>query len=53
MYQLTISGTTIIRLNDGAIIPVDPNNTDYQNYLDWLAQGNTPLPPDPVETVQP
>jgi hypothetical protein len=27
-------------------IPVDPANTDYQEYLKWLAEGHTPLPPD-------
>jgi hypothetical protein len=25
-------------------IPIDPNNTDYQEYLRWLEAGNTPLP---------
>jgi hypothetical protein len=34
----------IQRLSDNAFIPFDPDNTDYQAYLKWLAEGNTPLP---------
>ena len=33
---------------DGTIwwLPKDPANTDYQEYLKWVAEGNTPLPAD-------
>ena len=32
----------IRRKEDNAIIPFDSANTDYQIYLSWLSEGNTP-----------
>jgi hypothetical protein len=32
----------ILRIADNAFIPFDPANTDYQAYLKWLEEGNTP-----------
>ena len=49
MYKLTkpaIEGgqPTCILTEDGlTAIPINPDNTDYQAYLKWLAEGNVPL----------
>jgi hypothetical protein len=49
MYKLfkdVVSGNvnTILRLSDNSYIPMDEANTDYQAYLAWVAEGNTPEP---------
>jgi hypothetical protein len=36
----------VVRIADNAFIPFDPANTDYQQYLKWLEEGNQPLPAD-------
>mgnify|MGYP006275043663 CR=1 FL=1 len=40
------SHNCILRISDNACIPFDPANTDYQAYLKWFSEGNTPEPAD-------
>ena len=55
MYQKIVSydkverDDMIKRTVDGAVIPFDPANTDYQEYLKWVAEGNQPLPAEETE----
>ena len=59
MYQLLpdLDGQPaqcIKRIADNAFVPFDPANTDYQEYLAWLAGGNPPEPapvPAPEEAL--
>jgi hypothetical protein len=43
MYKLLITPleTNILRVDDGAVIPIHEANSDYQQYLAWVAEGNT------------
>jgi predicted AlkP superfamily pyrophosphatase or phosphodiesterase len=55
MYKLGMSDLLtgnpicIFRVADNTSIPFDPANTDYQKYLEWLAEGNEPEPADQPE----
>jgi hypothetical protein len=44
MYKLTRDPNIVYRIDDGAWIPADRANSDYQEYLAWVAAGNQPLP---------
>jgi hypothetical protein len=39
----------ILRRVDGAFIPNDPANRDREAFELWVAEGNTPDPPDEPE----
>lgn len=47
IYNPEEAPSVIIRALDRTFIPFDPANRDYQEYLEWLAEGNEPLPADP------
>ena len=53
MFKLTENG--VQRGDDGAFIPEDSRNSDWQEYQDWIALGNTPaakdVPPAPVKQL--
>ncbi|WP_250439900.1 hypothetical protein [Caballeronia sp. AZ1_KS37] len=42
--KYSINQAGVIVRDDGAIIPVDSQNTDYIEYLAWCASGNTAIP---------
>ena len=46
MYKLVKGAECVQRLSDRAFIPFASDNKDYQEYLKWVAEGNTPEPAD-------
>ncbi len=53
-FNDTAGKPTIIRRDsDGAFIPTDPKNSDYQAFLTWQKAGNTITPAVPISTVDP
>jgi hypothetical protein len=44
----TSFGSMIYRAADGAYIPVNPSNADYQNYQAWLSAGSPAVWPTKV-----
>ena len=54
-YTLTAHPNTIVRDEDGAFIPTDPDNMDFQAYEAWLDKGNKPTPymsPEPPQAQE-
>jgi len=47
-----LSDNIIQRDEDHAFIPFDPDNMDYQAYLKWLEEGNTPNPSQQKKSSQ-
>ena len=50
-YKLKFGSPGVIRLSDGASIPENVGNRDYQDFLNWLAEGNTPSPAEAPEEI--
>jgi hypothetical protein len=48
MYKIVLdekgNNCAIRRLSDDALIPFDPQNSDYIAYLKWIEEGNVPTP---------
>lgn len=49
-YTLIEHPGTIIRDEDGAFVPTDPDNVDYQAFLKWEEDGGVPTPYTPPPT---
>lgn len=52
MYKLA-KNNSIVRIHDNAVIPLDENNLDYQQFIQWMNDGNEPEPYVPPEPTVP
>lgn len=43
MYTHTLNGMGVVD-SGGKFVPFDEGNQDYQQYLQWLEAGNSPMP---------
>jgi hypothetical protein len=51
-YSLSQTGSFVVRDVDGAFIPRDPSNKDYEVFLEWQSAGNVPSPyVAPIQTL--
>lgn len=50
MYKWIVVNKLVRRLADGASIPLDTANVDWQAFQKWIADGNTPQAADPSPT---
>ena len=48
MYKLLKENNVVVGIlrNNKDSIPINEENTDYQAYLKWVSEGNTPTPAD-------
>lgn len=40
------NANVVLKIDENMTIPFDPANKYYQQYLEWLSEGNEPLPAD-------
>ena len=48
LFDGSIVDSKVILRQDGAFIPFDEANTDYQEFVQWCEQGNQPEPAEEV-----
>lgn len=52
MYQSRFDTDAVVRLSDNMIIGPE-HEQEWSEYQSWVADGNTPLPPDPLPVYTP